>query len=192
MTTHAQAKRNWATLTQRYTGVSKPSMGPRTVTPNVPYFLEMPELFSYLVNHISVLPAMLTPTTTESPSMCCLILYSYCPCSGPTHLCCNEDRITKDLVHWWTLRTRPSSAGDGGAATLHSPQRVRVRVEVVPVRQGEPCPFCMQCINSINSYYTSAHVVRFGGSACPPNKGSYLRDCLTALHSGVGVGVGVV
>ena len=25
-----------------------------------------------------------------------------------------------------------------------------------------------------------------------PNKGSYLRDCLTALHSGVGVGVGVV
>ena len=37
-----------------------------------------------------------------------------------------------------------------------------------------------------------AHVVRFGGSACPPNKGSYLRDCLTALHSGVGVGVGVV
>ena len=45
----------------------------------------------------------------------------------------------------------------------------------------------MQCINSINSYYTSAHVVRFGGSACPPNKGSYLRDCLTVLHSGEGL-----
>ena len=26
----------------------------------------------------------------------------------------------------------------------------------------------------------------------PPKKGSYLRDCLTALHSGVAVGVGVV
>ena len=31
---------------------------------------------------------------------------------------------------------------------------------------------CMQCINSINSYYTPAHVVRLGGSTCPPNKGS--------------------
>ena len=46
--------------------------------------------------------------------------------------------------------------------------------------------------HSMNSYYASAHVVRFGGSACAPNKGSYLRDCLTALHSGVGVGVGDV
>ena len=37
---------------------------------DMPYFLEMSELLSYLVGHISVLPAMLTPTTTESPSMC--------------------------------------------------------------------------------------------------------------------------
>ena len=40
--------------------------------------------------------------------------------------------------------------------------------------------------------YICTRIVRFGGSACPPNKGSYLRDCLTALHSGVGVGVAVV
>ena len=39
--------------------------------------------------------------------------------------------------------------------------------------------------------YTSAHVVRFGDSACTPNKGSSVRDCLIALNSGVGVGVGV-
>ena len=139
----------------------------------------MPKLLSYLVEHISVL-AVLTPPTTESPSMC-LILYSR-PCSGPTHLCCNEDGITQDLGHWCTLQTRPTSAGVGGAATLHSPQRVGVGV--VPVRRGETCHFCMQCINSINSYYTSAHVVRLRGSACTPNKGSYLRDCFTALNAG--------
>ena len=32
--------------------------------------------------------------------------------------------------------------------------------------------------------YTPAHIVRLGGSACPPNKGSYRRDCLTALNAG--------
>ena len=114
--------------------------------------------------------------------MCCLILYSGWPSSGPAHLCCNEGRIPKDLGHWWALQTRPSSAGVGGAATLHSPQRVAVGL--VPISRGETCHFCMQCINSINSYYTPAHVVRLGGSACPPNKGSYWRDCLTALNTG--------
>ena len=58
--------------------------GPKLGHPcNTPYFLEMPELLSYLVEHISVLPAMLTPTTTESPSMCCLILYTDTPALVP-------------------------------------------------------------------------------------------------------------
>ena len=34
----------------------------------MPYFLEMPELLSYLVNHISVLP--LTPTTIQNHHQC--------------------------------------------------------------------------------------------------------------------------
>ena len=33
---------------------------------------------------------------------------------------------------------------------------------------------CIQYINGINSYCTSAHVVRLGGSACTPNKGMQL------------------
>ena len=39
-------------------------------------------------------------------------------------------------------------------------------------------------INSISSYCTSAHVVMSRGSAYTPNKGSCVRDSLTALNSG--------
>ena len=51
--------------------------------------------------------------------ICCLTLYSW-PCSGPTHLCCFEDRITEDLRHWCTLQTIPSTAGVQGGASQHS------------------------------------------------------------------------
>ena len=43
-----------------------------------------------------------------------------------------------------------------------------------------------------NSYYTPAHIVRLGGSACPPTKA--VIEGTASLHStqGVGIGVGVV
>ena len=49
---------------------------------------------------------------------------------------------------------------------------------------------CIQYINSTNSYCTSARVVRLGGSACTPNKGSC--EGTASLHSTKGVGVGVL
>ena len=111
----------------------------------------MPELLSCLVKNISVFPAMQSPTTTGSPSMCCLTLYSWPCCSGTAHLCCNECRINEDLWNWFTLQSIPSSVGVGRAATLNPP--CIVGGEVPSVRRGETYQFCMQCINSTSSYY---------------------------------------
>ena len=45
----------------------------------------------------------------------------------------------------------------------------------------------MQCINSINSYYIPARVVRLGGSACPPTRA--VIEGTASLHSTQGVGL---
>ena len=56
-------------------------------------------------------------------------------------------------MHWCTLRTRPSSAGVGGDATLHGTERVGVGV--VPFRRGE---LDMSLLYAMDQQYTRAYI----------------------------------